>query len=82
MRTPPAIWKRRLNDANRQSGARRVRELHRLERRLATEFIPVTGLYARNSVSFFSKRIGCRRPHRVYEVDIAALCLRGSPARR
>lgn len=76
MRTPPPVWKRRLERAGRLPVRQRLRELRRLERRLATDVVPATGLFTRNYISFFSQRVGCRGPHWIYQVDIAALCLR------
>jgi peptide/nickel transport system substrate-binding protein len=76
MRAPPAPWAARFRAADRLRRARRGEALAGLERRIGTEFVPATGLFARSSPQVFSTRIGCRRPHRVYQVDIAALCLR------
>ena len=69
-------WAASVAAARYLRGRPRLRAFARLERRLAEQAIPATALYAPYQFNFFSARIGCFRPHRVYQVDIAALCLR------
>jgi ABC-type oligopeptide transport system substrate-binding subunit len=74
-RKQPA-WAASVAAIRRLRGRARLRAFARLERRLAEQAIPATALYAPYTFNYFSARVGCFRPHRVYQIDIAALCLR------
>jgi ABC-type transport system substrate-binding protein len=69
-------WAARFERRNRLRGSRRLAALAELERSLARAATPATALYSPSRVQYFSRRIGCVRAHAVYQVSIAALCLR------
>jgi ABC-type transport system substrate-binding protein len=70
------VWAASVASARRLRGRARLRAFARVERRLAEQEIPATALYAPYQFNFLSARVGCFRPHRVYQVDITTLCLR------
>ena len=69
-------WRPQLQRALRLRGPARHRELSALEGKLVRDRAIAVGLYQPRATWLVSARIGCFRPHRVYQVDIAALCLR------
>jgi Bacterial extracellular solute-binding proteins, family 5 Middle len=69
-------WKPRLHRTLALNGAARLRGLAELEAYLVRDRALAVGLYRPTTTWLVSARIGCFRPHRVYQVDIAALCLR------
>lgn len=69
-------WHRRYAAAGRLSGEKRRRAFGALDIALTRDDVPAVALLQPNELNLFSARIGCFRPHRVYQVDIASLCLR------
>lgn len=69
-------WRPRLHRALRLRGRARLRALSSLESELVRERVVAVGLYEPRASWLVSARIGCFRPHPVYQVDLGALCLR------
>jgi peptide/nickel transport system substrate-binding protein len=68
-------WNRRMQQANRQFGAQRLRTYAILDRDLMRGPAPVAPYINTNARTFVSARIGCFTYHQVYGADLAALCL-------
>jgi YVTN family beta-propeller protein len=68
----------RLATAARLSGARRYLTYGRLDAELARRAAPLVAFGNLSYHELFSARIGCEIAQPVYEVDLAALCLRRS----
>ena len=69
-------WQSQIESASRLSRNRRLEFLGRLDLKMAREAVPAAALSVPNSRELFSERVGCFQFHRVYHVDLAALCLR------
>lgn len=69
-------WQRRIRAAERLTGDARLRAFGVLDIALSRDGLPAVALLQPYDLNLFSSRIGCFRPHRVYQVDIGALCLR------
>jgi hypothetical protein len=69
-------WRSRLDRAVRRRGAARLRALARIEKYLLYDAVLAVGLYRPHSTHLFSARVGCLHAHRVYQIDLGALCLR------
>jgi hypothetical protein len=72
----PQRWHDRLAAASRLSGERRRRAFGALDIALTRDVVPAVALVQPYDLNLFSARIGCFRPHRVYQVSIGSLCLR------
>jgi ABC-type oligopeptide transport system substrate-binding subunit len=69
-------WHERFAAAGRLSGEKRRRAFGALDIALTRDAVPAVALLQPNELNLFSARIGCFRPHRVYQVSIGSLCLR------
>ena len=68
-------WNRRMQEANRQFGAQRLRTYAILDRDLMRGPAPVAPYINTNARTFVSARVGCFTQHLIYGADLAALCL-------
>jgi ABC-type transport system substrate-binding protein len=73
---PPRDWAASLRRSFSKSGKSRLAYRKALEERIVTRDVPAVGLYVPMAQEAFSRRIGCFRPHPLYGVDVASLCLR------
>jgi YVTN family beta-propeller protein len=69
------VWQRKLAAAARLSGPARYLSYGALDLDLAREAAPLAAIGNLDSAEFFSARIGCE-VYGVYDIDLAALCLR------
>jgi ABC-type transport system substrate-binding protein len=72
----PGRWVRAARRADRMRGDARLVALGKLEVKVLREAAPVVPLYFRNRLALVAPHVGCFRPHRVYAVDLGALCRR------
>lgn len=70
-------YNRRLEAAAKLIGAPRYREYARLDRELARDAAPWASFGNETLRTVFSARIGCQLYQPEYEMDLAALCVRG-----
>jgi hypothetical protein len=69
-------FERRMAEAVRMSGDRRLEAYAELDRDLAADLVPAVTFASGVSTHFVSARIGCEVLHPVYGLDLAALCIR------
>ena len=69
-------YNRKLAAAARLDGPRRYAAYRALEADLLRNAAPAAALYNFTESAFFSARIGCQVYQPVYQIDLAALCLR------
>ncbi len=69
-------YDRRLDAANRLSGAERYLAFARLDAHLTRTGAPVAAFSNESQHSFFSERIGCQVHNPVSGINLAALCIR------
>lgn len=74
--TLPQRWHERFAAAGRLAGEGRNRAFGALDIALTRDVVPAVALVQPYDLNLFSARIGCFRPHRVYQVSIGSLCLR------
>jgi ABC-type transport system substrate-binding protein len=72
----PRGWAERYEAANRLPAGKRLRAFGALDLALTRDGVPAVALFQPNELNLFSARIGCFRPHRVYQVSLGSLCLR------
>jgi YVTN family beta-propeller protein len=70
-------YMRRIADASRLAGARRLRAYGELDITLAKRAAPVVAFANLTTDDFFSPHIGCQVFQPMYGMDLAALCRRG-----
>jgi YVTN family beta-propeller protein len=69
------LW-RRMRDASRLEGERRLKAYAALDRDIAAEAAPHAPYLSAARTDFFSARMGCHVEHPLYGIDLAALCVR------
>jgi peptide/nickel transport system substrate-binding protein len=72
-------YNRKLAAAARLSGSQREAAYQALEADLLRNAAPAASLFNSAESEFFSARIGCQVYQPVYQIDLAALCLKKSP---
>ncbi len=68
-------YNRKMADADRLGGAARMRAFSALDAEIMRGAAPWAPLYEGTNWLFVSERVGCVKPHPVFRVDFAGMCL-------